>query len=300
MSSPLRRGRDAVVIVLLLALPFFVLRANVRDPRRLNALDRLVLRLSAPLQYVGSLVGRGISSVVGSYVYLVDVKKDNEGLKHDNAVLRERVRKLEGLEVENRRFRELLKLREQLGPEALTAQVIAKEGTEFHVARLQLDRPSTDIRPGWPVLDEQGVVGVVQRVEGDSLEVQLAIDPQLAIDVVDERTGARGIARGTTDVDRYACRVEYMKRSDEVSVGDLLVTSGVGARFAKNLPVARITKIHNRGFGEFQEVEAEPVVSFSRLEEVLVLPPVGAGGDKGATGPTAQAGGGKPGVPEKK
>lgn len=287
MSSPLRRGRDAIVIVFLLALPFFVLRANVRDPRHLNALDRLILRVCSPLQYVGSLVGRGVSSIVGSYVYLVDVKKENESLDHENAVLRERVRKLEGLEQENQRLRELLKLKEQLGPEALTAQVIAKGGTEFHVANVTLDRPSSEVKPGWPVLDEEGVVGVVLRAEGDALEVQLAIDPQLAIDVVDERTGARGIARGTSDIDKYACKVEYMKRTDEVAVGDLLVTSGVGARFAKNLPVARITKIHNRGFGEFQDVEAEPVVSFSRLEEVFVLPPAGTT-DKSAPGPTAQ------------
>jgi rod shape-determining protein MreC len=281
MTIPLRRSRDAVVVILLLALPFFVLRSNVRDPRKLNALDRLVLRASAPLQYVGSLIGRGVSSLVGSYVYLVDVKADNEKLQHETAVLRERVRRLEASEIENHRLKKLLGLKELIGPEALTAQVIAKDATEFRVTRIVLDRPSNEVKPGWPVLNDDGVVGVVLRAEGDQLEVQLAIDPQVAIDVVDERTGARGLARGTTNVDRYACRIEYMRRSDEVAVGDLLMTSGVGARFAKGIPVARITKIHNRGFGEFQEVESEPVVSFSRLEEVLVVPPLGAEGTGG-------------------
>lgn len=274
MTSTFRRGRDAAVVILLLALPFFVLRSNVRDPRKLNALDRLVLRVSAPLQYVGSLIGRGISSVVGSYVYLVDVKAKNEELQHDNTVLREKVRKLELMDIENRRLRRLLGLKEQIGPEALTAQVIAKDVLDFRVASLTLDRPSNEVKPGWPVLTDEGVVGVILRADGDRLEVQLAIDPQLAIDVVDERTGARGIARGTADVDRYACKVEYMKRSDEVAVGDLLVTSGVGARFKKGIPVARITKIFNRGFGEFQDVESEPIVSFSRLEEVIIVPPL--------------------------
>jgi rod shape-determining protein MreC len=276
MTNTFRRGRDAAVVILLLALPFFVLRSNVRDPRKLNALDRLVLRVSAPLQYVGSLIGRGISSIVGSYVYLVDVKAKNEELQHENTVLREKVRKLELMDIENRRLRRLLGLKEQIGPEALTAQVIAKDVLDFRVASLTLDRPSNEVKPGWPVLTDEGVVGVILRADGDRLEVQLAIDPQLAIDVVDERTGARGIARGTADVDRYACKVEYMKRSDEVAVGDLLVTSGVGARFKKGIPVARITKIFNRGFGEFQDVEAEPVVSFSRLEEAIIVPPLSA------------------------
>jgi rod shape-determining protein MreC len=180
------------------------------------------------------------------------------------------------MDTENKRLKRMLGLKEQLGPDALTASVIAKDVAGFRVASLWLDRPSSEATVGWPVLNDEGVVGVVLRADGDRLEVQLAIDPQLAIDVVDERTGARGLARGTSEIDRYACKVEYMKRSDEVAVGDLLVTSGVGARFNKGIPVARITKIFNRGFGEFQEVEAEPVVSFSRLEEAFVIPPAGA------------------------
>lgn len=272
MNPSFRRARDIVVVVLLLVLPFFVLRTNVRDPKKLNALDRLVLRVSAPLQYVGAMVGRGISSIVGSYVYLVDVKQENEKLHHETAQLREQVRRLEGLDADNRRLRRLLGLKEQLGPAALTAQVIARDTTEIRVARLTLDRPSLDVRAGWPVVSDEGVVGVVFRAEGETLEAELAIDPQLAIDVVDARTGARGITRGTADTDRYACKVEYMRRSDEVAVGDLLVTSGVGERFPKNVPVAKVTKIKNRGFGEFQDVEAEPVVNFSQVEDVFVMP----------------------------
>jgi rod shape-determining protein MreC len=275
VTSNFRRIRDVGVVLLLLAIPFFVLRANVRDPRKLSAPERVVLRLSGPLQSFGAVIGRQLGRFFGSYVYLVDVKADNEKLSYENAQLRAKVRELEAHKTENERLRRMLSLRETLGPEALSASVIAKEATEFRVSRVVLDKPSNDVKPGWPVRNDEGVVGVVMRAEGDQLEVQLAIDPQIAIDVIDERTGARGLARGTSDVDRYACKIEYMRRSDEVAEGDLLVTSGVGARFAKGIAVARITKIKNRGFGEFQEVEAEPVVSFSRLQEVFVVPPQG-------------------------
>ncbi|MFI5298106.1 MAG: rod shape-determining protein MreC [Polyangiales bacterium] len=277
MSTPLKQARDAAVVLALLAIPFFVLRANIREERKLNALDRGVLRGTSWLQVVGAQLGRGLSRVAGSYVYLVDVKAENERLQHETAVLRDRVRELEALEVDNRRLKRLLGLREQLSAEGVTAMVIAKDATDFRVMRVVLDRPSSDVVPGWVVLNDEGVVGVVLRVTESQVEVRLAVDPEQAIDVVDQRSGARGLARGTADSDRYACKVEWMKRSDEVAVGDLLVTSGVGARFAKGLAVAKVTKIHDRGFGEFQEVEAEPVVSFSRLEEVLLVPPTATG-----------------------
>ena len=64
---------------------------------------------------------------------------------------------------------------------------------------------------------------------------------------------------------------KYVQRTDQVEVGDLLVTSGVGCRFPKGIPVARVTKVVRRDFGIYQSVEAEPTVDFSRTEEVLII-----------------------------
>ena len=38
--TPYRRYRDALIVILLLAVPFFFLRASVRDPKEVNSLDR--------------------------------------------------------------------------------------------------------------------------------------------------------------------------------------------------------------------------------------------------------------------
>jgi rod shape-determining protein MreC len=114
-------------------------------------------------------------------------------------------------------------------------------------------------------------VGTVQRVAGDKVDVQLTVDAGFGVDVVVERTQARGFVRGSGQRGRYSVRVEYVQRTDQVEVGDLLVTSGVGCRFPKGIPVARISKVLRRDFGIYQSVEAEPTVDFSRLEEVLII-----------------------------
>src|SRR5262249_46704992 len=90
-------------------------------------------------------------------------------------------------------------------------------------------------------------------------------------DVVVQRTGARGFVRGTGDETKYALNVEYVQRTDEVEVGDLLVTSGVGRRFPKGIPVGTVTQVIKRDFGIYQQVIATPAVDFSRLEEVLIV-----------------------------
>ena len=77
--------------------------------------------------------------------------------------------------------------------------------------------------------------------------------------------------RGIGDRQRYLARVEYVQRTDDVEVGDVFVTSGVGCRFPRGIPVARVKKVEKRNFGIYQTVEAEPTVDFSRLEEVLII-----------------------------
>lgn len=270
--SAFKRYRDVGIVIILLAVPFFFLRANMKAPSNLNALDRIVLRISAPIEFAASSLARGVSNIWESYVYLVDVKADNERLAYDNARLREQVHRLEQKETENQELRRLLQLRESLPGDLVSAQVVGKDFNEFfRVTRVVLDRGSRNIRPRMPVLSPDGVVGSTLRVAGDAVDVQLSVDANFTIDVEDERTHARGFVRGTGNPSRYTCKVENVDSRDEVEIGDLLVTSGKGKMFPKGLPVARVNKVVKREPGRDQEVEAEPTVNFSRLDAVLIL-----------------------------
>ena len=234
--SSLRRYRDISIVVLLLAVPFFFLRASIRRPEELSVVDRTIMRVAAPLEYVSAALARGLSSLVGDYVYLVDVKKDNDKLAYENARLRAEVRQLKSAEAENVRLRRLLNLRETISAETVSAVVIGKDATEFfRVAHVTLDNPGVQVKPGMPVLSFDGTVGTVLRVAGEKVDVELTVDSGFGVDIVVERTGARGFVRGMGDRSRYGVRVEYVQRSDEVNVGDVLLTSGVGCRFPKGV-----------------------------------------------------------------
>jgi rod shape-determining protein MreC len=270
-----KRYRDVIIVLLALAVPFWFLRYSMqRDPRQLSGPDKLIMRLITPIQFAAASLARGMSGLFSDYVYLVDVKENNAQLGAEKSRLEARVRKLEALEEENRRLRGLLELKSHTKADVVSAEVISKDTAEFfRVAHVSLDKPSRDIRSGarLPVITLDGVVGTTGKVAGETVEVQLVVDAGSGVDVVVERTGARGFIRGTGDEARYLCKVEYVKRTDEIEVGDLLVTSGWGKRFPHGLPVAKVSEVVRRDFGKFQEVYAEPTVDFSRLREVLIV-----------------------------
>jgi rod shape-determining protein MreC len=290
VSPAFKRYRDLVLVALLLAVPFFVLKANMKSPESQNAMDRTLLRVTAPLEFAAATLARSLSDVWDNYVYLVDVKHDNERLAYDNARLRERVHALEQAQSENRMLKRLLQLRDSTPGDAVSAQVIGKDYTEFfRVTRVVVDKGAREVRAHMPVVAPDGVVGAVLHVAGATADVQLAVDAAFGVDVEDERTHARGFVRGTGDPARYGCRVEMVDSRDEVEIGDLLVTSGKGRWFPRGIPVARVTKVVRRELGRDQDVDAAPTVDFSRLDDVLVL--LTAPGDEGSG---ATAGGATP------
>jgi rod shape-determining protein MreC len=267
-----KRYRDIAIVLLALAVPFWFLRASMRDPKQTSGADKIIVRIASPVQFAAATLARGLSNLWGDYIYLVDVKEDNASQKAQNARLRERVRKLETLEEENRRLRRLLEMKGQVRTDAVSAQIIGKSTNDFfRVIRVTLDKETKDILPNLPVLSADGVVGTTIKGAGDTVDVRLVVDAGAAVDAVVQRTGARAFVRGSGDDKKYSCKVEYVQRTDEVEIGDLLVTSGVGRRFPKNIPIGVVTHVVKRDFGIYQEVIAEPAVDFSRLEEVLIV-----------------------------
>jgi rod shape-determining protein MreC len=266
-----RRARELVAVAMLLALPVLFLRANVKSPAELNLLDRVVLRLSAPLQALCTGAARAVGHAWSRYLALVHVADDNRRLTDENARLRadlERVR-LEAARADS--LERLLGLRAATPVETVAAHVIAVETSPyFRVVRLRLDRGGPEVRAGMPVLAPAGVVGRIERVFGAYADVLLAADPKSSIDVVVARTGGRGLVRGVPGDNRYRMRIEYLLRKDEVAAGDVVVTSGLGGIFPRNLPVGKVVRVVRRDFGLYQDAEVEPAVDLAKLSDVVV------------------------------
>jgi rod shape-determining protein MreC len=269
-----KRYQAALVSVFALGFPFFLLRTTTRDPSHYDVVDRVIMGPVGWIQeHAINSIAESVADVWMDYVYLVQVRRDNDRLRNENARTQSDVARYRAEHDENRRLRRLLQLRVETPGEVFAAEVIAKDTSPFfRVTRLAISTPDrARVRTGMPVVTYDGLVGQVSRVFNDYADVLLTVDSRSAVDVMIERTGARGIARGTGERDRYAAKVEYLQRTDDVRVGDVLVTSGLGCRFPAGLMVGRVAAVTRREFGLYQEIELAPSVNFSRLNEVLVM-----------------------------
>jgi rod shape-determining protein MreC len=289
----LRRGRRTLLAVALLVLLALMLRASVRAPERLGPVDRLLVRITAPMQSVAVRLLSHVSQSWTHYVSLVGVQRDNERLQAENAQLRMQLLAATQLAGRAERLQKLLDLRSQVLSDTTAAQVIGLEvSRQFRVMRLRLDRGGAEIKPGMPVLSAGGIVGRILRVVGPYSDVQLSTDPRSSVDVLLPRTGSRGVLKGVTNDSNYVSRIEYLVQKDEVQVGDEVVTSGLGGIFPPDMAVGRVVRLRKSAASMYQEVEVAPVVDFGKLREVMIVlsPPPPADPDAGKRPPEALRG----------
>jgi rod shape-determining protein MreC len=118
------------------------------------------------------------------------------------------------------------------------------------------------------VISHEGVIGQILKTAPDYATILLITDYNSAIDSIVQRTRAKAIVEGKGE---NRCQLKYLLRADEVIVGDIVVTSGLGGNFPKGLMVGEIRKVDKRGHGVFQNAELVPSVDLTKLEEVLVI-----------------------------
>jgi rod shape-determining protein MreC len=297
--SFLSRYKDVFISILALVIPFFFLKANLKDPSQMTPLDRVVVTISTPLQWAATAVIEAVGGTWHSYMYLVGLQEENDRLRFENQRLRAENGAYFETEQEARRLRRMLTFKETFGGSLRSARVVARGPTEqFRVVRIRIDVGDEGVAKGMPVVTFDGLVGQIYKIVGSFSEVMLTVDRMSHVPVVVQRNGAQGILRGTGELDRYTCEVEYLLRADEVREGDQLFTSGVGGKFPEGILVGRIATVQRENYGLFQKVTVEPAVNFSRLHEVFVITALpGEGAEEAELGGAAKRGASAGGQP---
>jgi rod shape-determining protein MreC len=259
---------------LLLFSAAMILRASIKSPERLTPVDRLVLRATSPVLSLFHRVGEQLTGVWSNYLALVGVKRDNERLRAENAVLSSQLTRLSQLAARAERMEQLLDLRAQIHSDTVAAQVIGVESSrQFRSLRIELSGGglAQEVRPGVPVLAAGGLVGRVLRTAGSFADVQLATDPRSSIDVMIPKSGSRGVLKGISSDNHFLCRMEYVLQKETIQPGDTVVTSGLGGLFPREIPVGKVTRVRKPDSSLYLEIEVEPLLDMTRLREVILV-----------------------------
>jgi len=231
-----------LVISLLLSFICFV---SYRSPVG-SFVSNTVNLITSPLQKAGKYTFDIIGGV-GDYFY--SVKK----LSEENRHLKSEVDRLSSLEAQNEILRkqneslygflELKKIHSDFS--LCDAKIIARTSSNY-VSEFVVDKGTFHgIKENMPVIDDAGrIIGIVFSSDFQSSRCRYITSYDVNIGVYDERTGNTGILSGDFGTaSRSKCLIKGLMTQTDISIGDRILTSGLGDIYPEGLLVGTVEEL---------------------------------------------------------
>jgi len=266
--SIFKRHRVSFLAVIFLTTALLTISSRINNVERLAFIDWALLEITSPFQKAVTYSTGALSDIIDSYVLLVNLRRENAVLRRTVAELREENSLLREKAIASERLRNLLQFSKKIPRSMVPAQIIGIDPASWFRTILIDKGTNQGVNRGMAVVSPEGIVGHVLQASPRYAKVLLITDFNSSVDAVVQRSRAKGLVAGNGE---NRCRLKYAERTEDINVGDRVVTSGLGGRYPKGLMIGKISKIEKKSYGLFQHAEIILSVNFSKLEEVFVI-----------------------------
>lgn len=257
-------------LISLLLLTFYI-REGESGP--IHSVRSVVNTVTTPVRMVGSVVaapfhaiGNVVSNVTAPQETLSELREQNEQLTAEVAKLTEAEKTAERLEG-------LLGLQSTYSLESTAARIVGGSSDAWSQT-VTIDKGTIDgLEVGMAVCNSGGAIGQIVEVSASSSTVRLLTDENSGISAMVQRSRAQGILQGQPD---GSLLLNYVTADSDVSVGDIVITSGLGGVFPKGLPLGTVTSVNRASNATYYTVIVRAQSLAENNEEVLVITSVAA------------------------
>lgn len=250
-----------------------LLTLDARDFAPVEGMKDAVAAVVSPFRGLGD---RAFSPIGDAWTAI----GENDDLESELERLREEVEILTANQIaDTGAAEELVELKAQLGLpisgnyETVVAEVVAGSISNFDEFVVEINQGSFDgIKDGMPVITAGGLVGRVEDTGAQNARVRLITDPTVSVAVQVLGTETVGLMTGRGSNQRLRVGNGSVRVSDEVDIGDFVVTSGSDrSLYPFGLAVGTVAEIEvDQGTLE-KRLFVEPSASVTRLRFVTVV-----------------------------
>ena len=262
---------SVVIIALLILLILFYI--SILSVGKDNALGRTLGVAVVQMQKPFTFLGNTISDKVISFTSADNTERENEELKLRITELEqelsiERLNKSELAELKqlSKAF-DNQKVMSQFNPVA--AEIISYDGSSiFNVFTVNAGSTS-GIEINDAVINEKGLIGRVSSLGSNSCKIISIVDEsnKIGFQMV-KNLRFRGVTQGNGNDELRG----YLFNTDSpISVGDVLITSGIGGVYPAGLIIGNVNTVENSKGSPLKNITVKPAVDFKSIKKVAIL-----------------------------
>ena len=231
------------------------------------------------LNPVQSLLYKGtnkIKETLDFFLNFSEVKAENKELINKNQELENKIATYSDLKEENDRLREVLNFAEERNNyNYISCDIIGYSGGNFLDGYIVNKGKNENVQKGMIVIASQGLVGQVTSVGNNWSIIQSLVNENIAVSVMVERTrDVTGYLKGYKDSkNANLAKVYDLPMDSEVKEGDVIMTSGVGMLYPKEIRIGEVTRVEEDKVKVMKSAVVKPYVDFNKLEELFIVSP---------------------------
>ncbi|OGW62127.1 MAG: rod shape-determining protein MreC [Nitrospirae bacterium RIFCSPLOW2_12_42_9] len=261
-------NKKLLIAFLLLIGVFVLLSPEIKENPRYYLFEKPFSSTVNLIQSGFFFIFDGISNTWNGYIYLINIKEENNRLIEENNRLKAESVVLQEKALAGDRLQQLLDIKDTLNISYNAAGIIAKDPSNWYSA-IVINKGERDrLRPNLGVITAEGVVGRIVKTAASYSRVLLLTDRNSAVAGLIQRTGDEGIVAG---MGGRTLQLNFIMIDSEVQNGDLVITSGTDGVFPPGIVIGTINKIESPKNALFHTIELIPGVDLSRVREVMVL-----------------------------
>ena len=218
----------------------------------------------------------GVSNTFNAVGELRKLRKDYNDLVIKLENYEEMQRSNADIRKENARLKEQLDFAVSLEEKNIPAQIIARD-LDNAFTYLTIDKGSINgIKKNMPVIAYQngnrGLVGKIVQVGTFTSQIMPVYNINNMVSARIQNSRDLGLVNGLGSQDQ-PLQMQYIRKSvaDELSFGDIVVTSGENDNYMRDIAIGTISKITTLDYNSSLNIELIPILDFARLENVIVV-----------------------------
>ncbi|MEE9450193.1 MAG: rod shape-determining protein MreC [Ignavibacteriaceae bacterium] len=208
-----------------------------------------------------------VTSIVSDLFNTSNIKSENEELRRVNSQLMLRISKLREYGILNEELRGLVGFKDTSAYPLIPATIVSKSLSRTNNT-FTLNVGSKDsVKPGMPVINDQGIVGIVHSISEDFAIVRTLENVDLKLTVKNERSRIHGIMRW----DGEELAIINVPETYDFKPGDRIITSEASYLVPVPIPVGIVAEMRNVETEIFSRVKVKPFANLLNIENVFVL-----------------------------
>ncbi len=201
------------------------------------------------------------------YLNILSVKESNKYLKQALVKSNLEIARLDSYKLENINLREMLSFKDSRPWSLLPANVTNRNSSSVKTIILDVGLQDS-VYIDSPVLDVYGLIGKVHAVGDYASQIQLINDKNFSISV---RIGSdRSLANFIPTIGNHGI-LQGVRKSMELSPGEIAYTSGISDIYPANIPVAKVISVNKSNNSPFQDVVVEIISNLNNLNYVFII-----------------------------